>query len=55
MENERARVEIRSFLEAINSYPVCFAEGRRVSFEEHRRQLAESDELARQAKAGVLS
>ncbi|HKI00266.1 MAG TPA: hypothetical protein VJ999_14280 [Candidatus Sulfotelmatobacter sp.] len=41
-------MEIRSFLEALESYPLRFAEdrskGRRVSFEEHRRSLVHSGE-----------
>ena len=34
--NEEARVEMKSFLEALDSYPECFARNPGVSFEQHR-------------------
>jgi hypothetical protein len=37
--NEEARVEMQSFLEALDSYPECFARNPGVSFEQHCSSL----------------
>lgn len=39
--NKGARVEMQSFLEALDSYPECFARNPEVSFEQHRSSLTE--------------
>jgi len=38
--NEQVRVEIRSFLLALASYPDRFAVNPRITFEEHRSSIA---------------
>ncbi|HLZ40051.1 MAG TPA: hypothetical protein VKQ11_03775 [Candidatus Sulfotelmatobacter sp.] len=37
--NEQVRVEIETFLRALNSYPALFAANPRVTFEEYRTSL----------------
>ena len=44
--NERVRIEMQSFLRALDSYPECFATNPRISFEEHCSSLVEAATLA---------
>jgi hypothetical protein len=37
--NEQVRVEIETFLQALNSYPERFAADPQITFEEHRASL----------------
>lgn len=38
-ENELVRIEMRSFLKALASYPECFAINPQITFEQHRTSL----------------
>ena len=40
--NEQVRIEIQSFLLALDSYPERFAQSPGISFEEHRSSLVEA-------------
>jgi hypothetical protein len=48
--NEQVRKEIRSFLQALDSYPDRFAMNPRISFEEHRSALVQTPETDRRSK-----
>ena len=37
--NKHVRVEIQAFLQALDSYPACFAENPTITFEEHRASV----------------
>jgi hypothetical protein len=37
--NELVRMEMESFLQALESYPECFAANPQITFEEHRSSL----------------
>jgi hypothetical protein len=49
--NETVRVEIQAFLQAVDSYPACFAEHPEISFEEFYARLMA---IARAAPRAVL-
>ena len=40
--NEKVRVEIQTFLQALNSYPERFKRNPRITFEEHRSGLVQT-------------
>jgi hypothetical protein len=40
--NQQVRRELQKFLQALDSYPDCFAKNPKLSFEQHLRSLARS-------------